>query len=496
VKSVLLLGVALALSARAETNMVEKSVVKLFSTMRYPDAYAPWTKRSPTEVSGSGVVIPGHRILSNAHLVVYASQIQIQANQSGDKLGATVVAVAPGIDLAVLKLDDESFFDAHPPVELSSALPDIKDAVMVYGYPEGGATLSITKGIVSREEFSRYSASVFGLRIQVDAAINPGNSGGPVLVGDKMAGLTYSVLPSAQSIGYVIPAEEIDLFLKDIADGHYDGKPAMRDVFQTLENPALRSYLQAPKEISGVVVYRPDSTNADYPLKTWDIITNIGDQSIDDQGMVAVNGTLRLSFLYFVQKLESHGTVPLTIFRSGHELKIDLPVSSSDPKLIPSLQGEYPSYFIYGPLVFSAATRQFVDGLLEDTNGMRYTMWLSSEGSSLLSRSWDKPAFDGEGLVVITSPFFPHALSRGYANPLAQVIKSVNGIRIKNLAHLVEVLRDSKEQYTTIEFEDRFGERLVFPRKEIMTATDSILSDNGIRSQGSADMMAVWKSGK
>jgi hypothetical protein len=47
--------------------------------------------------------------------VLYASQVQVQANQAGDKLSATVEAIAPGIDLAVLKLDDETFFRFAPP---------------------------------------------------------------------------------------------------------------------------------------------------------------------------------------------------------------------------------------------------------------------------------------------------------------------------------------------------------------------------------------------
>jgi len=37
------------------------------------------------------------------------------------------------------------------------------------------------------------------------------------------------------------------LFLQDIADGHYDGKPAMYDELQTLENPALRAFLKLPR---------------------------------------------------------------------------------------------------------------------------------------------------------------------------------------------------------------------------------------------------------
>ncbi len=66
----------------AKSRKVENSVVKVFSTLRYPDPYKPWTKQAPKDVTGSGVVIVGKRILSNAHLVQYASQVQVQANEA------------------------------------------------------------------------------------------------------------------------------------------------------------------------------------------------------------------------------------------------------------------------------------------------------------------------------------------------------------------------------------------------------------------------------
>src|ERR1700761_4354473 len=249
--------------------------------MRYPDPFKPWTKQAPSEATASGVVIEGKRILTNAHVVQYASQVQIQANQAGDKISATVVAVAPGIDLALLKLDDDSFFKTHAPISRANTLPEIKDPVLAYGFPQGGTALSITKGIVSRIEFVPYNYPASGLRIQIDAAINPGNSGGPAIAGDKMIGLAFSHLDQAQNIGYIIPNDEVDLFLKDIADGHYDGKPAMFDELQTLENPALREYLKLDKSVDGMVVHRPDSTNATSPLKEWDVITKIAGTPID-----------------------------------------------------------------------------------------------------------------------------------------------------------------------------------------------------------------------
>ena len=65
-------------------------------------------------------------------------------------------------------------------------------------------------------------------------------------------------------------------------------------------------------------------------------------------------------------------------------------------------------------------------------------------GSPLVTRRGDQPRFDGEELVVVTSPMFPHRIGKGYDNPLSKVVKEINGVRIKNLRHLVEILRDSK----------------------------------------------------
>ncbi len=45
-----------------------------------------------------------------------------------------------------------------------------------------------------------------------------------------------------------------------------------------------------------------------------------------------------------------------------------------------------------------------------------------------------------------------------------------------------------------IEFAGRAGESLVFPHKEMIAATEDILTDNGIRSQGSSETMEIWKA--
>jgi S1-C subfamily serine protease len=472
---------------------LRESVVKVSATMRAPELMRPWTKASPREGSGTGVVIEGKRILTNAHVVSYASQLFVESYQSSDKLVATVEWVSPGIDLAVLKLEDESFFDKRTPLPRTHALPSVKESVLVYGYPQGGSSMSVTKGIVSRIEFTGFSENTSGVRVQVDAAINPGNSGGPAIIDGKIVGLIFSKLTQADNIGYIIPTEEIDLFLDDVKDGTYDGKPGMHDILQTLENEALREMLKLDKKDTGMVVHAPDKTDKDYPLKEWDLLTKIGDADIDNTGMVKIKGDIRLRFQYLIQKLVKDGKVPFTVIRDGKEISIELPVSSKREMLIDSLHGKYPSYFVYGPLAFAPLTSDLLAGM-----GDRFFSLLSLIGSPIATRRGDQPKFRGEQLVIVTAPMFPHKIGKGYSNPLLKVVKEVNGVRIKNMKHFVEVLRDSKEKFTTISFDDKGSETIVFNHKDALAATDDILNDNGIRSRGSDDILAVWnkKEGK
>jgi S1-C subfamily serine protease len=475
----------------AQEGAIRETVVKISSTMRMPDMMRPWAKQSPRDASGTGVVIEGKRILTNAHVVLYASQLFVESNQSSDKLNATVEAVSPAMDLAVLKLDDESFFDKRPPLPRTAELPKVKDSVLVYGYPQGGTSQSVTKGIVSRIEFAGYNDQASGVRIQVDAAINPGNSGGPALVDNKLIGLIFSRLNQSDNIGYIIPSEEIDLFLKDVADGKYDGKPAMHEQLQTLENDALRSKLGLDRKLTGMVVHKPDGDDETYPLKEWDLITRIGDSEIDNVGMVKVRDDLRMRFQYMVQKVAHDGKVPLSIVRDGKPMTIELPVLPRHEMLVESLRGRYPQYFVFGPVVFSPVTTEFLAGV-----GDRFYTVFSLIGSPMATRRGDRPRFPGEELVVVSSPMFPHRIGKGYSNPFMKVVREVNGTRIRNLRHLVETLRDSKDKFVTISFDDRASETMVFDRAEVLKATDEILNDNGLRQQASEGLSAVWSRGK
>jgi S1-C subfamily serine protease len=494
--AVLLLAAGVCRADSQTETDIRRSVVRILATQRFPNLLKPWMKQEPREITGTGVVIDGQRILTNAHLVTYAKQIYVEPYQSSDKLAATVERLAPGIDLAVLKVEDKTFWKNRPAVPRAADLPEGKDAVSIYGYPVGGSSLAVTKGTVTRINYGLLGSqppmeygllgSEMGPYIQIDAAVNPGNSGGPALVKDRMIGVVFGSSLEGQNIGYVIPNEEIDYFLQR-RGGSRDHKPRIVDELQSLHNDALRNKLKLAKSVRGVLVRAPASADSSYPLKKGDVLTHIGPYEIDNDGVIRVKDDLRLVFQYIVPKLARQNRVPLTILRQGRSREIELPVVCEERELLRELHGKYPSYFVYGPLVFSPASAPLARAL--------YDQELVPRGSPLLSRGDKDVAFDGEELVVVTS-MLPHRIGKGYGDPSGRVVKQVNGVKIRNLRHMVETLRRVADQYVEFEFHEKYVETLVFDRAEVLAAMEDILSDNSIGQQCSADLRAVWKPAK
>src|SRR5206468_2713246 len=83
----------------------------------------------------------------------------------------------------------------------------------------------------------------------------------------------------------------------------------------------------------------------------------------------------------------------------------------------------------------------------------------------LSRRLYDKPGFPGEELVVVTSPLLRHKVVRGYSDPLNKVVKSVDGVSIKNFRHLIETLREGQNEFVTIEFVTKSTDMIVLPRR-------------------------------
>src|ERR1044071_671201 len=140
------------------TETLRRSVVKLFTVLKEPNYYQPWDMEYQKTSGGSACIVPGNRILTNAHVVSH--HLYIQALKPGDprKYTARVLHVDHDTETALLTVDDPEFFDGTIPVRFGE-LPFRNARVAVYGFPMGGNELCVTAGIVSRIEVRAYTHS-------------------------------------------------------------------------------------------------------------------------------------------------------------------------------------------------------------------------------------------------------------------------------------------------------------------------------------------------
>ncbi|MEA3384706.1 MAG: trypsin-like peptidase domain-containing protein, partial [Campylobacterota bacterium] len=334
-------------------NNINNSVVKIFATISKPDQLVPWQSKKSVSVTGSGVFIKNGYILTSAHVVHHATYIEVKKQNSVKKYQATIEYLSYDTDLALLKIDDSSFFSDMKPLNIGD-LPNLQDEVRVVGYPKGGKDISITKGIISRIEYSRYALSNKEfLTIQIDAPINNGNSGGPALnnkneiVGIAMQGLSKK---SSEGIGYIVPPTVIKHFLKDIKDDTLDGTVGSGFYYSTMLNSSLQHYYASKSkkskviEESGILVTKVlKGTFIDGMLKEDDIILSIDDNLIENDGTIKIKNNIAVSFKYIIHSKQIGEIIKFTILRDG-DIK-ELSVVIDKPNQLIKKEIKKPKYF-------------------------------------------------------------------------------------------------------------------------------------------------------
>jgi S1-C subfamily serine protease len=304
---------------------VRDAMVKIYSVQNQPDYNNPWNMNGPKATSGSGCVINGNRILTNAHVVSDQTFVQVRLYGQSKKYNAKVTVVSHDADLALLTVENRQFFEKIKPLEFAD-LPESQQEVVVYGFPEGGDTLSTTKGVISRTEHHRYAHSLMNLlATQLDAAINPGNSGGPVIIGDRIVGVVMEIRRDSENIGYMVPVPIVKHFLDDISDGRYDGFPDDGIVVQNMENEGLRGrYGLADGQSGALVVSTVPGTPAEGTVFPGDVILSIDGHRVEDDCTVEFRPNERTSFKFYIQQQQIGEDLKIKILRSGRQATIKL----------------------------------------------------------------------------------------------------------------------------------------------------------------------------
>ena len=445
------------------------SVVMIYATSKSDNPQAPWSS-STASGSGSGFILEGGRIITNAHVVENHTFIEVQRDGDSKRFEAEVVAVAHEIDLAILKLKSPEQLSDIQPLSLGE-LPDVHQEVTVYGYPVGGQALSITKGIISRIEHQMYVHSYLIFQaIQVDAAINPGNSGGPALVNGKVVGIVMQSRNGEENIGYMIPVTILKRFLADMDDGKYHGFPELSAQFQSLVSPALRKGYNLDEDQSGVLVSKVCyNTPTDDLLIKGDIITGIDGHKIENNGMVITDKRHRVDFEHFVQMHQLGEKVELELVRDGKKVNVSVP-------LVKNLTSSFvfdqdPRYLIYGGFVI-IAKRKPDECLSKDEFVQQKDEMQDDE--------------------VLVSQVLASSSNRGFHDSIYTRLHKVNGQPFKNFKQFHELLKKDKSPVVLLENEG--GYQIAIDRHLAESEHDELLKKYRIQKAHSAEVDR-WQSG-
>lgn len=478
-----LLGCVAVLHAEARTQDVREAIVKVYTVHNVPDYYNPWNMRGTQSSTGSGCIIEGRRILTNGHVVRDQTFVQVRRFGESRRYQARVLFVSHQADLALLSVDDPTFFDGVEPLTFGT-LPATQDEVNVYGFPMGGDTLSITKGVMSRIEHQTYAhSSVPLLAGQIDAAINPGNSGGPAIVDDEVVGVAMQGISQADNIGYIVPVPVIGHFLTDIESGERDGIPGLGIITQNMENPDLRRRYGMEEEETGVLVVEVvHGSSADTYLREGDVLLRIKDEPIADDGTIEFRAKERTSFAYFIQENQIGESVELTILRDGERFPLEIPLLYPMERdwLVPQeVYDEIPTYYIYGGVVFVPLNKNLMR--------MWGNNWFNSAPKEFVIHLSHNIVSEEQDEVVVALKVLAADVNRGYHNENHWIIDSVDGIAVRNLRHLIELV-EAGEANEFVEFENTGGQKIVLDRSKVRAGQDPILAVYRIPADRSDDL--------
>ncbi|KAL9283465.1 putative peptidase Do [Arabidopsis thaliana] len=452
-------------SSVSDIDVARDSVVKIFSFSREPNVVQPW-QTTEKEYSSSGFAISGRRILTNAHVVGDHSYLQVRKHGSPTKYKAEIKAFGYGYDLAILGIDSEEFWEDMNPLELGD-IPFIGETVYALGYPRGGDTISVTKGIVTRVEPQKYShSSIEILTIQTDACINGGNSGGPVVMGNKVAGVVFE--NDSPSDKYIIPTPIIKHFLTGVEEtGQYLGLCSLDISYQSMENDYIREHFKMSTEMTGVLINEINPlSSAQGILKKDDIILAIDGVPIENDETIPFRKKERINFEHLVTLKKSGETVLLKVLRKGKEQEFNI-IVRHEQSLVPDRH--LASYYILAGFVFVSLSKPYINK--------------SSKICECTSKR--KVTKAGEQIVIISQVLL-NDITSGYRDFKDLQVKNVNGVEVLNLRHLIELIEMCCEEDLRLDLEN--GRVISVNNKSAKEATSWILEHHGIPSAMSKDL--------
>ncbi len=476
------LVVLLPLSPGLAQPAVRNSIARITNTAQEANYRTPWLAGQVGGGSGTGWVVAGERLVTNAHVVSNSRFLTVERENDPKKYVATVEHVAHDCDLALLKVEDPAFFKGTEPLEIGG-IPELESVVSVYGYPIGGERMSVTQGVVSRVDFRVYTHSVVDqhLTVQIDAAINPGNSGGPVLQDGKVVGVAFQGYSGdvAQNVGYMIPTPVIKHFLHDVKDGRYDRYMDLSIAFFNTLNPSMRRALGLPDDDRGVVVTTVQKAGVSYgTLKTGDVLLAIDGHEIASDGMVELENE-RVLLSEVAERKYLGDEVKFSIIRNKEPLECAVKFERAWPfTMQANTYDPTPPYVLFGGLLFQPLTRNLLAAYQFENLRINY----------YYDYFINKELYEEHPELIVLTSILPDPINTYLTEFKEGIVDEINGKKIRTLKDAAAAFAEPSEFYV-VQFIGA-SRPLVLESKEVAAARERIKQRYNVTQEHNLDQPA------
>ena len=457
------------------------AVVQVFAHHAEFDWLEPYRAPAQGQSRGSAFFISDEgELITNAHVVNQAKAVFIQIPSQGKRQFETeIIGISMDRDLALLKLKPHDLEIVRQslgkiPVLLCSNSDNIhgSEEIMTLGYPLGQQSLKGTTGIVSGRE--RINGQYM---IQISAPINPGNSGGPAINRcGQVVGVNTLTMYGAQNVNYIIPSNEVSLFLKQV-------RLMLTEITNTTPDQEWRPLLARKSPLG--LIYAPSSDdlahllNNPLPgglyitdvcsnslvgkagLKVGDMIYEFNSYKVDIFGeMHAPWSSEKIGIVDLMSLMTYDDTITMKIYRNGtpHTL-----VFKYEPTPLTPIRKMFPGY--------EDIDYEIIGGMVVMPLSLNLLQIMALAVPDL---TWYIDVRHQLDPVLIITHLLPDSVAtRSRVINLGAIITEVNGTTVSTLEDFRTALKNSIET-NRLTFRTREGLFIVFPFDQIIREEEKL----------------------
>lgn len=289
----------------------------------FGDFFEDYTQ--PRSGTGSGVIYTNDGyIITNNHVVEFGDIFTVTLHDKRE-FNARLVGKDPNTDMAVLKIDGETF----PALDLGNS-DDVKvgEWALAVGNPFD-LTSTVTAGIISAKgrdiNIIQSGASIESF-IQTDAAVNPGNSGGALVDTEgRLIGINTAIAtPTGVFAGYsfAIPVNLVKRIADDLIKYGEYRRPDFGAFIATMDTEVAQE-LEIPY-VQGVAVVElvPNGSAEQAGIQPKDVITQINGKTV----------TSIPELREFIGRSKVGESMQVTLVRNGKEKQVPVRLKTRNNK--------------------------------------------------------------------------------------------------------------------------------------------------------------------